>query len=134
MQISEVMHKDVKFANINDSIQKVAELMKNEDVGSVPVLDGEKAVGFVTDRDIVIHCVAAGHDLNESISDAMTKNVFCVKEDQTLEETSKMMADKQISRIVVVDKSQKPVGIVSLQDLTQESEDLAEETLSRIKQ
>ena len=134
MQISEVMHKDVKFANINDSIKQVAELMRNEDIGSVPVIDGDKAVGFVTDRDIVINCVASGHSLDESIRDAMTKEVFCVKEDQSLEEASQLMSEKQISRIVVVDRSERPVGIVSLQDLTEESEDLAEETLSRIKQ
>ena len=134
MQISEVMHRDVKFANISDSIKRVAELMKTEDIGSVPVLDGQKAVGFVTDRDIVINCVARGHDLNESIKDAMTEEVYCVKEDSSLEEATKLMAEKQISRIVVVDRSEKPVGIVSLHDLTQESEDLAEETLSRIKQ
>lgn len=134
MQISEVMQKDIKFANINDSIKSVAELMRDEDIGSVPVLDGERAVGFVTDRDIVIQCVASGHNLNESISDAMSKEVFCVKEDQTLEEASRLMAEKQISRVVVVDRSEKPIGVVSLQDLTQESEDLAEETLSRIKQ
>jgi CBS domain-containing protein len=134
MQISEVMHKDVKFANINDSIKTVAELMKSEDIGSVPVIDGDRAVGFVTDRDIVINCVASGHDLNEPIKDAMTEEVFCVKEDQSLEEASRLMADKQISRIVVVDRSERPVGIVSLQDLTEESEDIAEETLSRIKQ
>ncbi len=134
MQISEVMQKDIKFANINDSIKTVAELMRDEDIGSVPVLDGERAVGFVTDRDIVIHCVASGHNLDESISDAMSKEVFFVKEDQSLEEATKLMAEKQISRIVVVDRSEKPIGVVSLQDLTQESEDLAEETLSRIKQ
>lgn len=134
MQVSEVMNKDIKCANINDSIKKVAELMRTEDIGSVPVIDGERAVGFVTDRDIVIHCVARGHDLNESISDAMTKELFCVQEDQAIEEATKLMSERQISRIVVVDKSEKPVGIVSLQDLTRESEDLAEETLSRIKQ
>lgn len=134
MQISEVMHRDIKFANVNDSIQRVAELMKSEDIGSVPVIDGDRAVGFVTDRDIVINCVARGHDLNESIRDAMSKDVFCVKEDSSLEEASKLMAEKQISRILVVDRSERPVGIVSLQDLTEESEDLAEETLSRIKQ
>ncbi len=134
MQISEVMHKDVKFANINDSIRQVAELMRDEDIGSVPVIDGDRAVGFVTDRDIIINCIASGHSLDESIKDAMTSDVFCVKEDQSLEEASKLMSEKQISRIVVVNQSEKPVGIVSLQDLTEESEDLAEETLSRIKQ
>lgn len=134
MQISEVMHRDIKFANVNDSIKTVAELMRDEDIGSVPVLDGERAVGFVTDRDIVINCVSRGHDLNESIRDAMTGELICVREDSSLEEATKLMAEKQISRIVVVDRSEKPVGIVSLQDLTEESEDLAEETLSRIKQ
>jgi CBS domain-containing protein len=134
MQISEVMHKDIKFASINDSVKRVAEMMKQEDIGSVPVLDGERAVGFITDRDIVINCVADGADLNASIKNAMTEDVVCVKEDQSIEEASQLMAEKQISRIVVVDRSERPVGIVSLQDLTQESEDIAEETLSRIKQ
>ena len=109
-------------------------MMKQEDIGSVPVMDGERPVGFVTDRDIVINCVADGADLNQPIRGAMTEDLVCVKEDQSIEEASKLMAEKQISRIVVVDRSEKPVGIVSLQDLTQESEDLAEETLSRIKQ
>lgn len=134
MQVSEVMHKDIKFVNINDSVKSVAEIMKREDIGSVPVMDGEKPVGFVTDRDIVINCVAGGYDLNGSISHAMTENLICVSEDQSIEEASKLMAQNQISRIVVVDQSKKPVGIVSLQDLTEESEDLAEETIARIKQ
>ncbi len=134
MQISEIMHRDVKFANINDSVKSIAELMKNEDIGAVPLMDGKRAVGIVTDRDIVIKCVADGTDFNGPIKNAMTGNLVCVKEDQTIEEASKLMAEKQISRIVVVDRSDKPVGMVSLQDLIQESEDLAEETLSRIKQ
>ncbi len=134
MQVSEVMNKDIKFAHINDSVKKVAELMKSEDIGSVPVMDGQKAVGFVTDRDIVINCVAGGFDMNGSIRHAMSEEVFCVNADQSIEEASKLMAEKQVSRVVVVDRSERPIGIVSLQDLTQESEDLAEETLSRIKQ
>lgn len=134
MQVSEVMHKDIKFANINDSIIEVASLMKREDIGAVPIMEGDKLVGLVTDRDIVIGCVAEGHSMDESISDAMTNQVFTVNQDQTVEEATKLMAEKQISRIVVVDKSTKPVGIISLQDLSQESEDLTAETVSRIKQ
>ncbi|MFL5785319.1 MAG: CBS domain-containing protein [Bacteriovoracaceae bacterium] len=134
MQISEVMHKDIKFANINDSVKKVAEMMKSDDIGSVPVMDGNKPVGIVTDRDIVIKCVADGADLNASIKSAMTTDVVCIKQSQSLEEASKLMAQRQISRVVVVDDSDKPVGIVSLHDLTQEDEDLAEETVNRIKQ
>lgn len=134
MQISEVMHKDIKFANINDSVKKVAEMMKSEDIGSVPVMDGERPVGFVTDRDIVINCVADGADLNAPIKNTMSSDLFCIKQSQSIEEASTLMAQKQISRVVVVDDSNKPVGIVSLRDLTQEDEDLAEETVNRIKQ
>lgn len=134
MQVSEVMSKGIVTANINDTIQRVASLMKEEDIGAIPVMEGEKPVGFITDRDIVISCVAEGHDYNESIEHAMTDEVFCVTEDQDVEEASRIMAQKQISRILVVDQSQKPVGIVSLQDLSQESEDLAAETVSQIKQ
>jgi CBS domain-containing protein len=134
MQVSEVMHKGVSSVTINDSIKKVAELMKSEDIGAVPVLDGSKPVGIITDRDIVINCVADGSDLNGSIENVMTGDVVCVSEDQDVAEASKLMAEKQISRVIVVDKSQKPVGMVSLHDLAQESEDLTEETVSHIKQ
>jgi CBS domain-containing protein len=134
MQISEVMHKDIKFANINDSVKKVAEMMKSDDIGSVPVMDGNKPVGIVTDRDIVIKCVADGADLNAPIKNAMTSDVVCIKQSQSIEEASRLMAQRQISRVVVVDDSNNPVGIVSLHDLTQEDEDLAEETVNRIKQ
>jgi CBS domain-containing protein len=134
MNISEVMHKDIKCVSINDSVKKVAELMKREDIGSVPVMDGNKPVGIVTDRDIVINCLADGADLNAPIKRTMSEDLVCVRENQTVEEASRMMAERQISRILVVDESEMPVGMVSLKDLTRENEDLAEETLSRIKQ
>lgn len=134
MQVSEIMHKGITAVNINDSVKKVAELMKREDIGAVPVLEGERPVGIVTDRDIFINCVAGDYDLNGSIDHAMTGDVVCVTEDQDVAEASKLMAERKISRILVVDKSQKPVGIVSLQDLSQESEDLTAETVSHIKQ
>lgn len=135
MQVSEVMHKEIKFANINDSVKKVAGLMKSEDIGSLPVMDNDKAVGFVTDRDIVINCVADGADLNAPIKNAMTNECFCVKQDQSIEEASRLMAEKQISRVLVVDNNDKAVGMVSLHDLaTEANEDITEETVNRIKQ
>lgn len=134
MQISEIMHKGISAVTINDSVKKVAELMRNEDIGAVPVLDGNKPVGIVTDRDIVVSCVATGYNLNDSIQHAMSNDVCTITEDKDVTEASRLMAERQISRVLVVDKSQKPVGIVSLQDLSQESEDLTAETVSHIKQ
>lgn len=134
MQVSEIMHKGIVSVNVNESVRKVAQLMKQEDIGAIPVLDKDKPVGFVTDRDIVISCVAEGYNLDEPISHAMSDEIVSVTEDQDIKEASRLMSEKQISRILVVDKAQKPVGIVSLKDLTQEDEDISEETLTNIKQ
>jgi CBS domain-containing protein len=134
MQVSEIMHRGIRSVNINDSVRKVAELMREEDIGAVPVLEKDKPVGFVTDRDIVISCVAEGYSLDESISHAMNEDVYCVTEDQDLSEATKLMKDNQVSRVLVVDKSEKPIGMVSLQDLTQAtSEKQSGDTLEKIK-
>ncbi len=134
MQVSEVMSQGIVSVNIDDTVKRVAELMKSEDVGGIPVLEDNRAVGFVTDRDIVISCVAEGYDLDQPIRKAMTSEVYCVDENQSIEEASRLMQQKKVSRILVVDQNQSPVGMVSLQDLTQEDEDLSAETVSRIKE
>lgn len=135
MQISEIMSKGVTAVNINESVRRVAELMRQEDIGAVPVLDNNKPVGFVTDRDIVVSCVAEGYNLDESISHAMNSDVICVTEDQDVQEATKLMKDKQVSRILVVDQNERPIGMVSLQDLSQtRSQGESAETLREIKQ
>lgn len=135
MLVSEIMHKGVTTVNINESVKKVAELMRKEDIGAVPILENEKPVGFVTDRDIVINCVASGYNLDDSIGHAMTEKVICVNEDQDVEDATKLMKDNQVSRILVLDKNQRPSGMVSLQDLADTGdEDESGETLSQIKQ
>jgi CBS domain-containing protein len=133
MQVSEVMSKGIVSANVDDSIKRVAEMMKQEDVGALPVLENNETVGFITDRDIVVSCIAEGDDLQQPIRKAMTKDVFSVTEDQDVEEASRLMQQHQVSRVLVMDKQKKPVGMVSLKDLSQEDEDLSAETVSKIK-
>lgn len=135
MQISEIMSKGITAVNIDESVRRVAELMRQEDIGAVPVMKNEKPVGFVTDRDIVVSCVAEGYNLDESISHAMSDQVICVSADQDVQEATKLMKDKQVSRVLVVDKNEKPIGMVSLQDIVQtRSEGESGDTLSQIKQ
>lgn len=136
MQISEIMHQGVVTANINDTIKRVAAMMKEEDIGAIPVLEDGKPVGFVTDRDIVVTCVAEGHSLEDPISHAMTEDVICIDQDKDVEEASRLMQENKVSRLLVVDGSEKPIGMVSLQDITEnaEADELAGETLSKIKQ
>jgi CBS domain-containing protein len=117
MQVSEVMHKGVSTVQINDSIKRVAALMKREDIGSVPVYKNERPVGFVTDRDIVISCIAEGHSVEDHISHAMTREIVYVSEDADIEEARKLMQTNQISRLLVVDNGHNPVGMLSLHDL-----------------
>jgi predicted transcriptional regulator len=135
MQVSDIMHKGVSTVQINDPIKKVAALMKREDIGAVPVFKNERPVGFVTDRDIVISCVAQGYDANESISHAMSREIFFVHEDDDVTLAIQIMRDNQVSRLLVVDKGEKPVGMLSIHDIAEgmNNPDLISETISSIK-
>jgi CBS domain-containing protein len=135
MQVSEVMHEGVFTAQINDSLKRVAAMMKREDIGAVPVYKNERPVGFVTDRDIVISCVANGHSPEESISLAMNREIVCIYEKQDVTEAAKLMRDHQISRLLVVDEGQNPVGMITLQDLSTRTRDehLKAQVLTEIK-
>ena len=134
MQVYEVMHKGVSTVQIHDSIKKVAALMKREDIGAVPVYKNERPVGFVTDRDIVISCVAEGHPADNPISHAMNREIISVHEKDDLNLAAKIMREKQVSRLLVVDEGENPVGMLTLQDLSRsESETLTAEVLTEIK-
>ncbi len=134
MLVSEIMHKGVSTVQINDSLKRVAALMKRENVGAVPVYKNERPVGFVTDRDIVISCVATGHSAEDPISLAMKPDLFTVHENDDISLAKQIMKEKQISRLLVVDKGERPVGMLSLQDLSQNIHpDHLAEVLSEVK-
>jgi CBS domain-containing protein len=118
MQVSEVMHKGVSTVQISDSIRKVAALMKREDIGAVPVYKNERPVGFVTDRDIVISCVAHGHPVDDPITHAMTREIIFVRENDDLTKATKLMRDNQLSRLLVVNEGEQPVGMLTIQDIS----------------
>lgn len=123
MQVSEVMHKGVNTVQIHDSIKKVAALMKREDIGAVPVYKNERPVGFVTDRDIVVSCVANGHPTDDPISHAMTREILFVHENDELSFASQLMRDNQVSRLLVLNDGEQPVGMLTLQDISKYSND-----------
>jgi CBS domain-containing protein len=136
MHVSEIMHKGVSTVQINDSIKKVASLMKREDIGSVPVYKNERPVGFVTDRDIVVSCLAQGHSSEDPISLAMTREIIYIHEDDDISEASRLMRDNKVSRLLVVDKGENPVGMLSLHDIARRTDKdaLKSEVLTDIKQ
>lgn len=136
MLVSEVMHKGVSTVQINDSIKKVAALMKREDIGALPVYKNERPVGFVTDRDIVISCIAQGHSVDDPISHAMNREIVYIHEDDNITDAARLMRDNKISRLLVLDRGESPVGMLSLHDLAVAipRNDLNSEIMTDIKQ
>ncbi len=107
-----------------DSIREVAKIMAKIDTGVVPVVDGKKVSGMITDRDIVVRLVAEGKDpSSSSVKDAMSKNVRAVNEDATVSEALLMMSYAQIRRVPVVNTNNELVGIVSIGDIATDSEE-----------
>lgn len=118
MKVSEIMSRDVQVARPEDSIQSVAQRMKEIDVGSLPVCDGDRIQGMVTDRDITIRAVAEGRSFESAVADIMTPEIEFVFDDEDAGEAADRMADAQVRRLPVVDRDKRLVGIVALADLT----------------
>ncbi len=116
MKIKELMTTDVRSVKPNDTVITAATLMNQIDVGCIPVVDNDKVVGIITDRDIVLRNVAKGKDPNQQISSVMTTEVTTVSPDMDVHQVADIMAEFQIRRLPVVENS-KLVGIVSIGDL-----------------
>jgi CBS domain-containing protein len=118
MHVNEVMTRDVMIASPSDSLQHAAQLMEQEDFGSLPVGENDRLVGMLSDRDIAIRAVAHGLSPTEcTVGDVMSAEVKYVFDDQTVEEAAKLMATLQVRRLPVLNRDKRLVGIVSLGDL-----------------
>ncbi len=123
MKISEIMSRDVAVARPGDSIQDVAKQMVAKDAGSVPVCDGTTVLGMVTDRDIVIRAVAEGRAFETPVADVMTPHIEYCYDDDDITAAADKMAEFQLRRLVVLDRSKKLVGIVALGDIARQGKD-----------
>jgi CBS domain-containing protein len=116
--VADVMTRDVRTLSPNDSVVDAARCMDELNVGVIPVCDGEKLVGMVTDRDIVVRGVAQRGELKDMrLADVMSGHVRCAKEGDDVEQVLGEMAEAQIRRLPVVDGNQRLVGIVTLGDI-----------------
>jgi CBS domain-containing protein len=114
--VKEIMSKSPVTATTQDNIYECAVLMKQHDIGFVPVVEGRKLVGVVTDRDLVVRGYAEKHSGSTSVTEVMTKDVRSVPSSMTVDECARLMADNQIRRLPVVDNGDL-VGVVSIGDL-----------------
>lgn len=115
MNVRDVMTSNPRTVSPNDGIQVAARIMKEEDTGVVPVVENGRAVGIVTDRDIVLRAVAEG-GVDRPVRDIATREVFCVRPDDSTREAERIMSQRQIRRLPVVENG-RLVGIVSLGDI-----------------
>ncbi|MFC5548672.1 CBS domain-containing protein [Massilia aerilata] len=117
--IQDVMTRDVQSISPQETIQRAAQMMDELNVGSIPVLDGRKLVGMITDRDITVRATAAGQAPGSTrVGDVMSTDVRTCSPNQSVDEVLGQMGDVQIRRVPVVDaQSQEVVGIVSMGDM-----------------
>jgi CBS domain-containing protein len=117
MKVSDVMTRTVRTTDPGTSIREAAKLMADLDAGILPVAQGDKLVGMITDRDIAVRAVAEGKGPDTKVADAMTRDVKYCYEDEQLEHVVKNMAELKVQRLPVMDRNKQLVGIVSLGDI-----------------
>lgn len=113
--VRDVMTREVETARPDMSVKEAAEILKRKDIGSLPVVDGRRVIGIITDRDITIRAVAEGRDpASTRVEDIVSKEVVSVREDARLEDAERVMHDKQLRRLPVVNENGELVGYLPL--------------------
>ncbi len=133
--VSEVMTRNVQFISPQETVQRAAQMMDDLNVGALPVCEGDRLVGMVTDRDITVRATSAGMAPDEAVVDqVMSTDVRWCFEDQPLDEVMQKMADTQIRRVPVVshDDAHRLIGIVSLGDVATKSADTQKQDVERV--
>lgn len=117
MRVMEAMTSDVRIVSPDQTIQEAAKLMLDCDVGSLPVGEGGRLVGMITDRDIAVRAVCQGKSPKTHVRDVMSKDVKYCYEDEEISHVAHNMGDIQLHRLVVLNHDKKLVGIISLADI-----------------
>ncbi|OCL25535.1 CBS domain-containing protein [Orenia metallireducens] len=116
MQIRDIMTSDVSTVAPNSTVNEAAQIMKNLNVGAVPVTNGAQPVGIITDRDIAIRNTAVNGNANDQVQNCMSSNLVYGNPEMSVEEAAQLMAENQIRRLPIVENGNL-VGIVALGDL-----------------
>lgn len=118
MQVQEIMTKNVRVIDSSTTLVEAAEIMRDEDVGALPVGDGGRPIGMLTDRDIVVRALAEYKDPAQTlVREVITPRLTTIYADRDVSEAAELMAKDQVRRLLVIDHRQAPVGILSLGDI-----------------
>ncbi|MGG4550897.1 CBS domain-containing protein [Paenibacillus sp. FSL W8-0186] len=116
-KVKDIMTDQVVTVSPKDNIYEVAVKMKNNDTGFIPVVEnGDRLIGVITDRDLVIRAIADKHPGSTAVETVMTRGIRCASPDTPVDEAADMMAEQQIRRLPVTE-GERLIGIVSLGDM-----------------
>jgi CBS domain-containing protein len=127
MKVSEVMTRDVETVSPDQPVQQAASFMLSADAGSIPVTQGDRLIGMITDRDIAVRGVAKGYGPDTPVRELMTDDIVTARLDDDTDDIAARMSSAQVRRLPVIDDQERLCGIVSLGDLTQKGSDSAAE-------
>jgi len=115
MKLREIMSDNVEVIHPGDTLQTAAEKMRDRDIGFLPVCDGERLIGVLTDRDLITRALADGLESKAMLArDLVTSPAIYCFDDQSVDEAAKLMHDNQIRRLVVLSRDKQMVGVISL--------------------
>jgi CBS domain-containing protein len=133
--IQEAMTPNPTTVEPTTTVQEAARIMKSEDVGPLPIVEGDKLVGVITDRDLAIRIVAEGRGTDTTVGEIASKDVVTIDPQQSIDEAARLMAEHQVRRLPVVEEDGRLVGILAQADVAQAGHDaLTGETVQQISQ
>jgi len=135
MKVQEIMSRHVEYIHPQTPIAKAADKMRDHDIGFLAICENDRLVGTVTDRDITVRSVAQGRDPRLApVQEIMTPQVFYCFEDDDVERVAEYMQEKEVRRLLILNRQKRLVGVVSIGDLAKASgeKQLAGETLGHI--
>lgn len=116
MNINDIMSKKIIVSNTTNTLSEIAELMKKYDIGFIPIVDKNKLVGVITDRDIVINAISNNCSFNDLIDKYVVKNIISIEQNKSIDDALNLMALKKVKRLIVTDNN-KISGILTLSDI-----------------
>lgn len=137
MKMRDIMTHDIETLPPDATLMDAAQLMRDEDIGSIPVCEDDRLVGMLTDRDMVVRAVAEGLDMSRTqVRDMMSSPIIYCNDTDDVEEAIRVMEVKQIRRLVVLDHNKRMVGIASIGDIAvgTENEGLSGEVLEQVSE
>lgn len=119
MKVKEAMHRGVAWVAPDTSVRELAKLMRDQDIGALPIGENDKLIGMVTDRDIVCRGLVNGRDAASlTARDVMTPSIVWCRDEEDLDDAMRIMESKRIRRLPVIDKNKRMVGMLSLGDVS----------------